>query len=122
MGKFSLGNICFRNLYKQIFIRLSGQLRHPYLIRIDNIFNNPDTNELSVSFHIANKRINQNMTVAEFVKSDMIYLIEPRIVFDMGQQFGAHSEKCSIFQKTQSTLKNQWLKVLFIFGVVFYYQ
>lgn len=106
-------------IYKQIFLRFSGQIRDPYLIRIDNIFTDPVTNELSVSFHVANKRINQEMTVAEFVKSDMVYLIDPRIVFDMGQQFGAHSETLNIIQKAPSTLKNKaytGLKRVFIDG------
>lgn len=107
MEALSLGNKFLRFIYKQVFLRFSGQIRDPYLIRIDNIFTDSNSNELSVSFHIANKRINQDMTVATFVKSDMIYLIDPRIVFDMGQQFGAHSEKLTITQKTQPTLKNK---------------
>jgi hypothetical protein len=107
MENLGIGSKFLRFLYKQIFLRFSGQIRDPYIIRIDNIFTDPDTNELSVSFHIANKRISQDMTVAEFVKSDMVYLIDPRIVFDMGQQFGAHSEKLEIIQKTQPTLKNK---------------
>ncbi len=107
MEKLGLGSKFLRFAYKQIFLRFSGQIRDPYLIRIDNIFTNPSTNELSVSFHVANKRINQDMTVAEFVKSDMVYLIDPRIVFDMGLQFGAHSEKLAIIQKTQPTIKSK---------------
>lgn len=107
MEKLGVGSIFVRFIYKQVFLRFSGQIRDPYLIRIDNIFTNSNTNELSVSFHIANKRINQDMTVAEFVKSDMIYLIDPRIVFDMGQQFGAHSEKLTIIQKRHPSLKNK---------------
>lgn len=107
MEKLGVGSIVLRFIYKQVFLRFSSQIRDPYLIRIDNIFTNSDTNELSVSFHIANKRINEDMTVAKFVKTDMIYLIDPRIVFDMGQQFGAHSEKLTIVQKTQPTLKNK---------------
>ena len=98
---------------KQIFtlslsarvLRFTGQIREPYLIRIDNIFTHPDSNELSVAFHIANKRVNQEMSVAEFVKSDMIYLVDPRIVFDLGQQFGAHSEKTALMKKNPSSLK-----------------
>jgi len=96
-----------RFVYQRIVLRFTGQIREPYLIRIDRIFTHPDTSELSVAFHIANKRVNQEMPVAEFVKSDMIYLIDPRIVFDMGQQFGAHSEQLAIVQKTQPSLKTK---------------
>lgn len=107
MEKLGWGSKVFRFMYKQIFLRFSGQIRDPYLIRIDNILPDPKTNELTVSFHIANKRISQEMTVAEFVKTDMIYLIDPRIAFYMGQQFGAHSEKLAIIPKTQPTLKSK---------------
>lgn len=96
-----------RFVYQQVFLRFTGQIREPYLIRIDRIFTHPATNELSVAFHIANKRVNQEMPVAKFVKSDMIYLIDPRIVFDMGQQFGAHSEQIAIVQKKQPSLKTK---------------
>ena|SRR3990167_7177237 len=93
MEKWSQRNKFLRFIYQHVFLRFSSQIREPYLIRIDNIFTHPDSSELFVAFHIANKRVNQEMSVAEFVKTDMIYLVDPRIVFDMGQQFGAHSEK-----------------------------
>ncbi|WP_133129061.1 hypothetical protein, partial [Legionella nagasakiensis] len=96
-----------RFVYQQIIVRFTGQVREPYLIRIDRIFTHPDTNELSVAFHIANKRVNQEMPVAKFVKSDMIYLIDPRIVFDIGQQFGAHSEQLAIMEKKKPSLKTK---------------
>ncbi|ABQ54193.1 TPA: hypothetical protein JBD37_15545 [Legionella pneumophila subsp. pneumophila] len=96
-----------RFVYQQIVLRFIGQVREPYLVRIDRIFTHPDTNELSVAFHIANKRVNQVQSVADFVKSDMIYLIDPRIVFDIGQQFGAHSEKLTILEKKQPDLKTK---------------
>ena len=96
-------------VYKQIILRFTTQIREPYLIRIDQIFTRPDTNELSVAFHIANKRVNQVVSVAEFVKSDMIYLIDPRIVFEIGQQFGSHSEKLNIIEKKQPSIRTQCL-------------
>ena len=105
MENWSQRNKFLRFIYQHLFLRFTGQIRDPYLIRIDNIFTHPYSNELSVAFHVANKRVNQEMSVAEFVKSDMIYLVDPRIVFDMGQQFGAHSEKLAITQKKQPSLK-----------------
>lgn len=105
MEKWIQGNRVLRFIYQHIVVRFVGQVRDPYLIRIDNIFTNPNSNELSVAFHVANKRINQEMTVADFVKSDMIYLIDPRIVFDIGQQFGSHTEKFQIAKKESSSLK-----------------
>lgn len=107
MKKWSQGNNFLRFIYQHVVVRFVGQVREPYLIRIDNIFTDPDSNELSVAFHIANKRINQEMTVADFVKSDMIYLIDPRIVFDIGQQFGAHAEKFIIAKKKDPSLKTK---------------
>ncbi|RUQ81718.1 hypothetical protein [Legionella septentrionalis] len=101
MKKWSLGSQYLSFIYKEIILRFSGQIREPYLIRIDKIFTCPVTNELSVAFHLANKRINQEMTVAKFVKSEMIYLIDPRIVFNIGEQYGAHCEKLN-FQKRKS--------------------
>lgn len=100
MKKWSLLNRFMRFAYQQVFLRLSGQIREPYLIRVDRIYNNPSTSELSVAFHIANKRISQDATVTEFVKENMIYLTDPRVVFDMGQQFGAHSEQLSLQEKS----------------------
>lgn len=105
MEEIGRENRFLRFIYQNIYLRITGQIREPYLIRIDNIFTDQDTNGLSVTFHIANKRVNQEMSVADFVKSDMIYLVDPRIVFDMGQQFGAHSEKHTITQKRQPSLK-----------------
>lgn len=105
MEKWSQGNKFLRFIYQHVVVRFVGQVREPYLIRIDNIFTAPDSNELSVAFHIANKRINQEMTVADFVKSDMIYLVDPRIVFDIGQQFGSHAEKLLVAKKENSSLK-----------------
>lgn len=107
MENWSQRNKFLRFIYQHVFLRFTGQIREPYLIRIDNIFTHPDTNELFVAFHIANKRVNQNMSVAEFVKTDMIYLVDPRIVFDLGQQFGAHSEKLVITQKKGPNLKKK---------------
>ena len=107
MENWSQRNRFLRFIYQHVFLRFTGQIREPYLIRIDRIFTHTDTNELSVAFHIANKRVNQEMPVAEFVKSDMIYLIDPRIVFDIGQQFGAHSEQLAIVKKKQPSLKTK---------------
>lgn len=105
MEKLSQGNKFLRFIYQHVVVRFVGQIREPYLIRMDNIFTNPDSNELSVAFHVANKRINQEMTVADFVKSDMIYLVDPRIVFDIGQQFGSHAEKLLVPKKENPSLK-----------------
>lgn len=105
MEKWSQRNKFLRFIYQHFVVRFVGQIREPYLIRIDNIFPDPHNNELSVAFHIANKRINQEMTVADFVKSDMIYLVDPRIVFDIGQQFGSHTEKLLVATKKNSNLK-----------------
>ncbi|MFO8834992.1 hypothetical protein SC661_14270 [Legionella pneumophila serogroup 1] len=107
MEKWSPKSKFLRIIYQQVVVRFTRQLREPYLIRIDRIFTDPDTNILSVAFHIANKRVNQEMSVANFVKSDMIYLIDPRVVFDMGQQFGAHAEQLTILEKKQLNFKTK---------------
>ena len=107
MEKMGFFSNFLRFIYTQFFLRFSGQIRDPYLIRIDNIFPDTETNELNVSFHIANKRVDQEMTVAKFIKTDMIYMVDPRIAFDMGHQFGAHSEKLLIAKKTDTSLKNK---------------
>lgn len=105
MEKWSKGNKFLRFIYQHVVVRFVGQVREPYLIRIDNIFTDPNSNELSVAFHVANKRVNEERTVADFVKSDMIYLVDPRIVFDMGQQFGSHMEKLLVTKKKNLSLK-----------------
>lgn len=97
--------LCF--IYQHVVLRFTGKIKEPYLIRIDNLFTHPESNELFIAFHIANKRVNQEMSVAKFVKTDMIYLVDPRIVFDMGQQFGSHSEKLVIRQKEQPCFKKK---------------
>ena len=102
--------LCF--IYQHVILRFIGEIREPYLIRIDNVFTHPKSNELSVAFHIANKRVNQEMSVAEFVKTDMIYLVDPRVVFDMGQQFGTHSEWLGIRKKEQPSLKKKCITSL----------
>ncbi len=94
-------------LYTQTVVRFSGQIRNPYLIKVDSIYPDVATNELSVSFHIANKRVEQDMTVAKFVATDMIYMVDPRVVFDMGHQFGAYSEKLLTTHKPETSLKNK---------------
>jgi len=67
-----------RFVYQQTVVRFTGQIREPYLIRIDRIFTHSDTNELTIAFHIANKHVNQEMPVADFVwkqqKIDMIFI------------------------------------------------
>lgn len=113
VGKF------LRLIHTKIFLRFSGQIRDPYIIRVDNIYTDAETNELMVSFHIANKRVNQNMTVAQFVASDMICLIEPRVIFDMGHQFGVHSETLLVTKKPDHNLKSRCmagLKRVFVDG------
>ncbi|KTD62148.1 hypothetical protein [Legionella spiritensis] len=105
MGKWTPKSKFLRFVYQQTVVRFTGQVREPYLIRIDRIFTHPDTNELTIAFHIANKRVNQETSVADFVKSDMIYLIDPRVVFDIGQQFGAHSEQLTVLEKKSPSLK-----------------
>ena len=105
MAKLNQINKFLRFIYQHVVVRFVGQVREPYLIRIDNIFTDPNSNELSVAFHVANKRVNQEMSVAEFVKSDMIYLVDSRIVFDMGQQFGSNAEKLLVSQQKDSNLK-----------------
>lgn len=105
MKNWSQRNKFLRFIYQHVILRFIGEVREPYLIRIDNIFIHPESNELSVTFHIANKRVHQVRSVAEFVKTDMIYLVDPRIVFDMGQHFGSHLEKTVIKQKEQFSLK-----------------
>ncbi|HBD9385715.1 TPA: hypothetical protein KLD75_000174 [Legionella pneumophila] len=112
MDKWNQGNRLLRFLYQNLYLRFTGQIREPYLIRIDNIYTDPDSNELTVAFHIANKRVNQDMSVAEFVKTDMIYLVDPRIVFDMGQQFGSHSEKLIVAKRAASSLKQKCVTTL----------
>ena len=105
MEKWNKVNAFLRFIYQYVVVRFVSQVREPYLIRIDNIFTDPNSNELSITFHVANKRINQEMTVADFVKTDMIYLVDPRIVFDIGQQFGSHAEKLLVSKKEISNLK-----------------
>lgn len=112
MEKWNQGNRFLRFFYQHLYLRFAGQIREPYLIRIDNIYTDTDSNELTVAFHIANKRVNQEMSVAEFVKTDMIYLVDPRIVFDMGQQYGSHSEKLIIAKKPESSLKKKCMTTL----------
>jgi hypothetical protein len=112
MENWSQRNKFLRFIYQHVIFRFVGEIREPYLIRIDNIFTHPESNELSVAFHIANKRVNQEMSVAEFVKTDMIYLVDPRVVFDLGQQFGAHSEKLVIRKKEQPSLKKKCITSL----------
>ena len=107
MEKWNFGSRFLRFIYQQIFLRFSSQIREPYLVRVDEIFTDVETNELSVSFHIAHKRVNEDMTVSDFVKSDMIYLIEPHIVFSMGQQFGVHSERLFIQEKRTPNSKSK---------------
>lgn len=102
----------FKCVYQQIYLRIAGRIREPYLIRIDRIFTHPDTNELTVSFHVVNKRVSQESSVSDFVKSDMIYLIDPRIVFDMGQQFGSHTEKLNLIEKKSPSLKTRCITSL----------
>lgn len=101
VGKF------LRFIYTQTVVRFSGQIRNPYLIKIDSIYPDAATNELCVSFHIANKRVEQELTVAKFVTTDMIYMIDPRVVFDMGHQFGSYSEKLLTTNKSETSLKNK---------------
>jgi hypothetical protein len=112
MENWSQRNKFLRFIYQHVILRFIEEVREPYLIRIDNIFTHPESNELSVAFHIANKRINQEMSVANFVKTDMIYLVDPRIVFDIGQQFGVHSERLSLRQKEQPSLKKKCITSL----------
>lgn len=57
MEKLSFIGKVLRFIYTRFFLRFSGQIRDPYLIRIDKIYPDNETNELSVSFHIANKRV-----------------------------------------------------------------
>ena len=40
-------------LYTKFFLRFSGQIRDPYIIRVDDIYPDPETHELNVSFHVA---------------------------------------------------------------------
>lgn len=94
-------------LYTKIFLRFSGQIRDPYLIRVDSVYHDRKTNELTVSFHIANKRVGEEMTVAKFVATDMIYLVDPRVIFDIGQQFGAYSEKLLTTNREETSLKKK---------------
>lgn len=109
----------FRFIYTNFFLRFSGQIRDPYLIRVDKIDTDIETNELMVSFHVANKRISENSTVAQFVKANMIYLVDPKVVFEMGTQFGAHSEKLLTTQKANLPFKKKCaisLKRVFVDG------
>lgn len=106
MSKFNLILKYVRVLYSEILLRFSNQIRDPYLIKIDKIYTSSDTNDLNVSFHIANKRVSQSTTVREFIKTDMIYLIDPRMTFEIGVQFGVHSEKLSAIE-AKPTLKNK---------------
>lgn len=100
----------FTFIYKQFFLRFSGQIRDPYLVRIDGIFLDEETNELSVSYHVANKRVSDTTSVSNFVLTDMIYLTDPRLVFDMGQQSGAYSEKIRTIKTKKTSLKDKCIK------------
>ena len=103
---------CLRFIYIKIFLRFSGEIRDPYLIKVDKIYTRTETNELNVSFHIANKRIGRDMTVDKFVATDMIYLVDPRVVFSMGNQFGVHSEQLLTTNKANISLKNKCISGL----------
>lgn len=107
MENLSQRNKFLRFIYQNIFLRFNGQIRDPYLIRIDKIFTHPHSNELHIAFHIANKRVSQEMSVSDFVKTDMIYLIDPRVVFDIGHQFGTYSEKTTIIRNNKHNLREK---------------
>ena len=100
-------NKILRFIYQHLFLIFTAQIREPYIIRVDHIFPNASTNELYITFHIANKRVSQEISVAEFVKSDMIYLVDPRVVFDIGQQFGGYAEKLDYTPQKQRHLKEK---------------
>ena len=112
MEKWNKLQRVLRFVYQQTYLRFKGQISEPYLIRIDSINSDPETNELLIAFHIANKRVSQEMSVAEFVKTDMIYLVDPRIVFDIGQQFGTHSEKVVLQKRQKPNLKAKCVTTL----------
>lgn len=112
MEKWGFIGKSLRFLYTKIFLRFSGQIRDPYLIRIDSVYPDIKTNELTVSFHIANKRIGEKMSVAKFVATDMIYLVDPCVIFDIGQQFGAYSEKLLRTNKEETSLKKKCISGL----------
>ncbi|MBA2648092.1 MAG: hypothetical protein H0U75_00590 [Legionella sp.] len=112
MEKWSKRNRFFRFVYQHLLLRFAREIREPYLIRVDNICPHIKSNELSVDFHIVNKRVSQGMSVAEFVKTDMIYLVDPRIVFDMGQQFGSHAEKLLITKQKEPNFKSKCASTL----------
>lgn len=107
MEKWSTGNRLLRFIYQHLIVRFTKQIREPYLIQIDNIDPDPHTNELLVSFHIANKRVNQDMPVAEFIKTDMVYMVDPLVMFYMGQQYGSHTERHTITKKKELSFKNK---------------
>lgn len=107
MEKWGFIGKSLRFLYTKIFLRFSG-----HLIRIDSVYSDIKTNELTVSFHIANKRIGEKMSVAKFVATDMIYLVDPRVIFDIGQQFGAYSEKLLRTNKEETSLKKKCISGL----------
>lgn len=107
MEKLSSIGKLFRFIYTQIFLRFSNQIRNPYLIKVDKIYTDPETSQLSIAFHVANKRVSQEMNVAEFVSTDMIYMIDPRVVFDLGQHYGSHFEKLVRMDKPETSLKNK---------------
>jgi|GEM_PF-1434342 len=114
MEKMGFISKFFRLIYKNIFLRFSRQIRDPYLIKVDNIYPDTLSNELKVSFHIANKRVEKDMSVAKFVKTNMLYLVDPMIVFHMGEQSGIHSEKLiALHKKTDNpTSKSKCVNML----------
>lgn len=112
MEKWNLLSRFLRLVYQQFFLRFSGQIREPYIIKLDKIAPDLETNELMVSFHVANKRISETLSVTEFVKQDMIYLIDPKAVFYMGQQSGVHAEQLILLEKKHNNIKNKCVSAL----------
>ena len=96
-----------RFLYVNLFLRFSSQIRQQYLIRIDGVFVNELDNELLVSYHVANKRVNETTSVDKFVSDGMIYLIDPILTFEMGRQHGSYSEQLKLVKKNKISIKNK---------------
>lgn len=107
MERSGFGYKFLRFIYTQLILRFSCQIRDPYLIRIDKVEPDPCTGELLISYHVANKRVGQTTSVAKFVKTDMIYLVDPRVVFNIGELYGSHSEKIRITPKETASLKKK---------------
>ena len=94
-------------LYKNITLRFSKQIRNPYLISIADILHDKDTGEPIVYYNFINKRGAGHMSIKEFMNSEMYHLVNPKVIFQLGIEYGKYSERIPSLSKGESTKKNK---------------